>query len=152
MEPASALRLLLCVAAAVTAAAASEARWSGSQATMEFKACGTAAAAAQDEDDIFFHGTAFMKYEPRAICALEMLRALGVFEPCRAPGAKLCAVVDLGAGHMSALHVLQTTMKMSRRVVQYVPVDYFKRHAQTVVCDLNALEFPQLDEYDVGEG
>ncbi|GBF99825.1 hypothetical protein Rsub_12940 [Raphidocelis subcapitata] len=87
-----------------------------------------------------------MDVELRARRALVFLRDIGAFAAC-VPGAKPCAVVDIGAGQESPRNVIQS-MGLN---VKYLPVDYKARSEETIVCNLNSIEFPhaQLEGYNV---
>ncbi|GBF93890.1 hypothetical protein Rsub_06889 [Raphidocelis subcapitata] len=87
-----------------------------------------------------------MDVESRAIRALSFLHDAGAFAAC-VPGAKPCAVVDIGAGQESPRKVI----KRMGLNVKYLPVDYKARSEETIVCNLNNIEFPhaQLENYNV---
>lgn len=50
---------------------------------------------------------------------------------------EICSVVDYGAGQMYLKTFLQPD-------VTYYPIDYIKRFDETIVCDLNTGDFPDL--------
>ncbi|GBG00485.1 hypothetical protein Rsub_13304 [Raphidocelis subcapitata] len=97
--------------------------------------------------NVYFNSNGSMYNILRAQKTLAFLRGIGAFAGCGA-GAKPCAVVDIGAGQEAPRLVMK---QMGLEHVAYLPVDYKARSPDTIVCNLNNIEFPhaQLEGYNV---
>ncbi|KAI9006494.1 hypothetical protein DFJ74DRAFT_646665 [Hyaloraphidium curvatum] len=85
----------------------------------------------------FFNSSLYMDVAPRARSAALWLKQTRFLHGCH---PDRCAVADMGAGHMELKRAL--AKEGLEALAEYLPVDIESRHNGTVVCDLNALQFP----------
>ncbi|GBF97819.1 hypothetical protein Rsub_11345 [Raphidocelis subcapitata] len=146
---AAGLAHVLTFLASITACSAALSSSGRTPSGISFNPCARAADAPKPQAGVYFNSNGSMYGVLRAEKALAFLRGVGAFAPCAAAtGAKPCALVDIGAGEEAPRGIMK---RMGLQHVAYLPVDYKARSADTIVCNLNNIEFPhaQLGKYNV---